>query len=310
MFASFPAAGAHHHARSFARAAVASIGTVAAAAVFGLACGAAGRTVLVLGFYEVAGALAISASGVFCHHVCRARPGAGRWGVAAVAALAWLGVARATDAALFRWEQVQVVDRESPILTHEFAASGVGSPAEFVDLGLQAETGRTGVVAAALVQLRAGLVVLRSPGRERRASMPLPLHVALLVGGAAFVAVVVARALTVLARAPGCGECGRFLRRRRCGHVTAAEAVRLAQAWALGGRDAPNTSGSIHAAAGAPTVFEDACPVAGHTTHVGWAIVRRRGRGLTAQEPGEIARCDAISRGSGSHEAPRSPTVD
>ena len=267
------------------------------AAVCGVVCGAAGRTLFVLGFYDVAGALAISAGAVFLHHLLRAQPGRrSRWLVAGLAALAWLGALRASDAAAFRLEQVRAVDSDAPILTHEFAAAGAESAAQFVDLGLEAETGRRGVAAAAIVQLRAGLAVLRTPGQERR--LPVrPLWHALFWGAeAAFVAVVVARGLAELARAPRCAVCGRYLRRRRWGDLTATAAHQLAAAWERGERPSPGAAAGVGSQGPEGlALFEDACPVAGHTAAAGWAIVRGRRRGLGTRAPGEVARCEATT---------------
>jgi hypothetical protein len=143
----------------------------------------------------VLAAYAISFAGAFLWHLLAVRS---RWlaSVAAVVAAAtWLVSFKAAEAWLFRREQIEQVAASLPLLAHELAAAHADSAAGLVDAGLAAETGKQGVAGALAVEWKAGVLTFRVPGHERRMPLP-PWGRALWLGGeAAFVAVVVRRAL-------------------------------------------------------------------------------------------------------------------
>ena len=245
---------------------------------------AAGRSVFVLGLYDVVAALSISVSLVALVHLARWKPGAVTTVLGMLCALLWLGSFRVVDAWLFRLEQGQEVARQSPELAPEFIAAGAETPLELVDAGLAAETGAPGGRGALRVGLRGGVVVSRAFGVSRVLPAPqwaVGLGLAL---EAAFVALIVARALQHLAHEPVCAVCGRYLRRKSLGTCQTGEIERLAAAWAEGERAVPRISGTRSVAA----AFEDTCPV-GHSAQPGYAILRLRRRGLARQVPGPLA---------------------
>jgi len=271
------------------------VGLVLAACALSLLVGAvtaaAGRSVLVLGLYDVVAALSISVGVVAFVHLARWRPGAAATALSILCALLWLGSNRTVDALLFRLEQGQEVARQAPELAPEFIAANAQTPLDLVDAGLAAETGASGLRGALRVSLRVGIVVSRAFGVSRVLPAPPWLVVLSMALEAAFVALIVARALQHLAREPMCAQCGRYLRRRPLGRCAAEEIERLATAWAQDRRVAPRISDM----GGAAIAFEDHCP-AGHTAQPGYAILGLRRHGLARQVPGPIADLPPVTR--------------
>lgn len=270
------------------------LGSLIGAVVTGGFTGAAGRVLHLFGLYDVLAALVLSIVAAALAHMTRLRPGPlVSAGLAVFVAVAWLGTHRVVDAALFRLDQAQAVELEAARMTQDFLAAGVDGPLELVDAGLTAETGMPGVRGAAVVLLRAGILVRRALADERMLPTPLWLHALVLACEAAFVAVVVRRALLHLATDPICTVCGRYLRRMPQGAVDADGLALLVQAWARGER--PEVVAKAANAAVAAQVVEDACP-AGHTAKPGFAAVRPRKRGLGRQVPGPLASLPAVAK--------------
>ncbi len=258
------------------------------ALVLGVATGLAGRVLTILGFYEVLAALTLSVAAVAVAHGLRWRPRAGALLVALMAAGCWLTAHRLTDAWGFRAEQAQTVLRESHDLAEDFLVSGADTPMQLVDLGLNAETGADGVRGALLVEWRAGPLVLRAIGLERRLP-PQPVAQALLLSATlAFLTVLVRRALLHLAAEPACPVCGRYLRRDRWGRVSALEAERLREAWSR--NESPEAS--LTPTADGPELLRETCG-AGHTPRPGWSLVQVRRRTLGSGGAALVARLPA-----------------
>lgn len=250
--------------------------TLLAAVLVGVITGFAGRVVSVLGLYDVVAALALSVVAVALHHVAQRRPGPERFLVASLAALTWLGAHRTTDAWAFRQEQGQAVLEQTDLLAADFIVSGADTPLQLVDAGLAADTGVPGLRGALLVQLKTGVVVHRALGATRVLPAPSWLVALFAACEAAFVTLVVARALGHLRNEPVCATCGRFLRRRALGPLTGQEVARLADAWSRGDRQVP-TSTSKNATVA--LAYEDTCPQ-GHSHLPGYAAIRSRRRTL------------------------------
>ena len=253
--------------------------------------GAASRVLQVFGLYEVLAALTLSLATVAVCHLLRARPlptlGA------ALPALLWLGAHHLTDAALFRLDQGQAVVREAESLAEDFLVAGADTPLELVDAGLAAETGVAGTQGALIVQLRAGVLVRRALGDARVLPVGLRWHALVLAVHAAFVLLVVRRALLHLRAEPVCAVCDRYLRRVALGQVDAGEVARLAQAWQDGTRTPPQVTAPAQPVA---LIYEERCP-AGHTLEPGFSAVRLRRKGLARSLPGPIASLPAVTEG-------------
>ena len=262
------------------RGSVALLAMLGVAAILGVATGLAGRILTIFGFYEVLAALALSVAAVAIAHLLRWRPQVGALLIALVAGTVWLTVHRLTDAWAFRAEQAQAVLRES----HDLA----DTPLQLVDLGLNAETGADGIRGALLVEWRAGPLMLRAIGLERRLPAQPLVQALLLAATLAFLTVLLRRALLHLASEPRCAVCGRYLRRTRVGRVSADEAQRLAMAWAIG--DVP--SPEFVASATGPELLRESCS-AGHTQREGLALVQYRSRTLGSGGGGLVARLAA-----------------
>jgi hypothetical protein len=262
---------------------------VICALALGTLSGLAAQVVVVFGLYDVLAALALSFVAVVLAHLTRVRPSLGLTAAAIVAAVVWLGAYRVADAYLFRLEQATHVAEHSEDLAADFAASGANTPLELVDAGLVAQVGVGGWRGAMQVQLKAGLLAWRAAGVSRVAPLPLWLHVLMAAAEAAFVALVVQRALGNLTVEPTCVRCGSYLHRKDLGRVDQADADRLRAAWQAGDRaahmPAKDASGSI-------VMYEDRCPM-GHTASPGFALVRLRGHGWSKAVPGPLASLPA-----------------
>lgn len=262
------------------RSLIALLGTVLLAVLVGIVTGFAGRVVSVLGLYDVVAALALSVAAVAIHHLAGTRPRAGRFVVAALASVAWLVAHRVTDAWAFRQEQGQAVIEQTDLLAADYIVSGAETPLQLVDAGLAADTGTSGLGGALLVQVKAGVVVHRALGVARVLPAPRWLYGLVAACEAAFVTVLIARALAQLQLEPVCATCGRFLRRQALGPLDATEVARLAQAWTRGDRSPPVPDPQRAAVAMA---FQDTCP-AGHSRLPGYAALSVRSRaGLRSQ---------------------------
>lgn len=244
----------------------------------------AGRSVYVLGLYDVVAALSISIGLVFLAHLTRLRHRAALLGLAVLAALLWLGAQRVVDAWAFRLEQGQEVQAHAAELAPDMIAVHAAAPLDLVDAGLEAETGAPGLRGALRVGLRSGLVVSRAFGVSRILPAPSWLVALSIALEAAFVALMIARALQHLAQEPVCAQCGRFLRRTLMGPIDATEAARLATEWARGERVVP----VVARLPGIAVAYQDACP-AGHSAQPGYAILRVRRRSLRRSVPGPLA---------------------
>ncbi|MFZ4577810.1 MAG: hypothetical protein ACOYOB_05365 [Myxococcota bacterium] len=259
------------------------------ALALGTLSGLAAQVVVVFGLYDVLAALALSFVAVVLAHLTRVRPSLGLTAASVVAAVLWLGAYRVADAYLFRLEQATHVAEHSEDLAAEFAASGTDTPLQLVDAGLVAQVGVGGWRGAMQVQLNAGLLAWRAAGVSRVAPMPFWLHVLIAAAEAAFVALVVHRALGNLTVEPTCARCGSYLNRKELGRVDEPEADRLRAAWGAGNRVIPApTKGSP----GFIAVYEDRCPM-GHTIKAGYALVRLRGHGRSTAAPGPLASLPA-----------------
>ncbi len=255
--------------------------TLVAAALIGVVTGFAGRVVSILGLYAVVAALALSVVTVAVHHLTQRRPGSSRFLVSILAALTWLGAHRVTDAWAFRQEQGQAVLEQTDLLAADFIVSGAETPLQLVDAGLAADTGVPGLPGALLVQFKAGVVVHRALGATRVLPAPRWLFALFAACEAAFVTLVMARALGHLRGEPVCAACGRFLRRRVLGPLDGQEVARLAEAWSHGQREVPVPGTVNHSSAA--VAYEDSC-ARGHSRLPGYAVLRSRRR-----TPGPLA---------------------
>ena len=260
-----------------------------AAAITGLCCGMAGRVVYLIGLYEVVAGLALGAAAVTLCHLARWRIGPMAGPLAAGAALVWLGFAQAADAWAFRQQQAQWLLDQPLLLAQDLAVAGVDSAMALVDAGLRAETGRDGLLGSWLAQGKPGIVVLRALGDPRVVPAPFSVRGFALGVSAAFVALVVWRALGQLTVAAACPRCGRFLRRRVLARVGDRQATALQQAWQTGDRALPTADGAPTVA----VVYEDGC-LPGHLALPGLALVGLRRHSWTLRHPGPRAHIAAV----------------
>lgn len=260
------------------------------ACVLGVATGLAARVLSIIGFYEVLAALTLSVGAVALAHLTRWRPQSGAWAVALAAGLTWLVVDRTVGAWAFREEQAKLVVQEAHVLAEDFLISGADTPMDLVDVGLRAETGADGLRGAFLADWGAGQLAFRAIGLERRLPPATWLQALWIAGTAALLTLIVGRALHHLAGEPRCATCGRFLARQAMGRTSLRAVDELRGAWSAGERLRPEVAPT----APGPMAYEERCP-AGHSTHVGYALVQFRGRTLGAGEGGLVARLNATS---------------
>ena len=254
----------------------------------GVTTGLAGRVVQLLGFYEVLAALVLSVASVAVAHVLRWKPGGGGLALALAVAVTWLAAHRLTDAWGFRAEQAQAVVREAESLAEDFLISGADTPLQLVDLGLRAETGAEGLRGALMVQWRAGPLVLRAVGLERRLPAGTLPQALLAAATVTFLTLLVRRALRHLAAEPQCAACRRFLRRERLGRVAPEIAADLKRLWLAGNAATPLPE----PLADGPEVYREVCS-AGHTSRPGYALVQFRRHSLGSGGAAVLARWPA-----------------
>lgn len=254
----------------------------------GIACGSAGRVVYVTALYDVACALALSVALVAVLHLLRWPRHFAVLPLAVVAVLCAQASRHVVDAWALHSEQVRWLT-ENPDATFEgTTVSGAADARSLVDLGLQADTGQTGLRGAWLAQAKAGWVVWRSGALQRVVPMPLWLQGLLWAVSTAWLTLVVWRALRHLQAEPRCAICGRFARRTEAGRLDAAAAADVATAWGRGERPPlPIAEGPAVA-----VVYTDSCPV-GHSTVAGLSMVSVRRRGWSARIPGPWATLPA-----------------
>lgn len=260
-----------------------------ASATFGAGCGFGGRAVLVVGLYESAAGVVLGAAAAMVCHALRLRPAKAAWPVAALAAAAWLCGWQSADAWAFRQEQAQWLLAQPMQMAQDMAVAGADSPLQLVDAGLRAETGRDGWLGAWLAQFKAGVWVVRTAGMQRAVAMPASGHAAWLGLQAAFVALMIQRALRHQAAQPVCLRCGRYLRRRRLAWVAEPEVDRIKAAWQQGNSGTPFQPAPATAARA--ELLADTCPHRCEGANQ-LALVGLRGRQFSARIPGELARFD------------------
>lgn len=260
--------------------------------IIGVLSGLAARQLHVLGLWEVAAAWSLALMLVAAGHLLQLRRPGVLTAAALIASLAWLMGHHTADAWAFRNEQIRSVAHGGLLLADDAVLHDTDDPAALVDFSLLGETGASGVIGAARVLLSRGLTVQRFAGVSRIVALPSWLHALFYGLQAAFVAVIVGRALGQLVFEPICSRCGSFLRRKRLGAVDATERDRLAAAWREGIRAVPELVKS----GGALIATEERCP-RGCTHEPGFTLLQRRTIGLSRAHPGAVGslppQCDA-----------------
>ena len=266
-------------------------GSLAIGLTVGAITGAAGRSLYVVGLYEVAAALFTSFLVVAWLHYLRLRTPALLAAVAIIVATSWLVMHVSTDAWLFRIDQVTNVAENELLLTEHAIAHDSANADTLVDASLLSETGAAGVQGAARLLLGRGLVVHRVGDQHRILAVPRWLHALARALLAAMVALWCHRALQTMSNEPVCQKCDQWLRRRPLGYIDEASAKMVTALWASGDRNAPSdtieTSNAMHR----HLVLEDRCPL-GHSKTPGYALLRQRSHRWGRQRPGPIARIE------------------
>lgn len=223
-----------------------------------------------------------------CHFLALA-PGRAAVALAGLMASAWLAAHESTDAWAAWQDQARWIASEPMAMARDLAVAQVDRTDDLVNLGLHAETGRSGLVGAWLMQNQRGPVVVRTLAVQRTlpgGQFALALAIAIR---ATLVALGVWRALRRLSTEPRCGRCGRYLRRTEVGRVDSEQLQQLAAAWAGGSADVPTRFSE-----GGPfAVFRDVCP-RGHHVRAGLCAVRLRRRGWSAAPVGMVAELPPV----------------
>lgn len=266
------------------RTAAAWVLCTALAAGFGVATALAGRIIHLAGLYETAAALTLGALAVTICHALALGPRRVAILLAGSVACAWLAAHETTDAWATWADQARWLREQPMTLAQDLAVAEVDQPAQLIDLGLRAETGRAGLVGAWLMQNKRGPVVARTLGVQRALPGGLFLVALALAVRGTLVGWGAWRALRRLALEPRCPRCGRYLRRSEIGRVGEAEMQCLAQAWSAGLAQTPDTRDDR----GPYRIFSDDCP-RGHLARPGLCAVRLRRRGWSEASPGTVA---------------------